>query len=83
MGKILSFNIKPGGKYSNHSAVKDSSALSRIYFLLLFFPFYENARYVFRLILGLSVQLAYSKRFTGTNDLHIRDAVLMQVTTQG
>jgi hypothetical protein len=52
VGKILSFNIKSGGKYSNHGAVKDSSALSGVYFLLLFFLFCENARYIFRLILG-------------------------------
>jgi hypothetical protein len=52
VGKILSFNIKPGGKHSNHGAVKDSSALSGVYFLLLFFLFSENARYIFRLMLS-------------------------------
>jgi hypothetical protein len=42
IGKILSFNIKAGGKYSNHGAVKDSSSPSGVY---LFFHFCENAWY--------------------------------------
>jgi len=39
VGKILSFNIKPGGKNSNHGDVKDSSVLPGVYFLLLFLLF--------------------------------------------
>jgi hypothetical protein len=57
---VVPVEEEEGGKYSNHGAVKYSSALSGGYFLLIFFLFCENARYIFRLILGFMNAISVS-----------------------
>jgi hypothetical protein len=82
VGKILSFNIKSGGKYSKHGAVRDSSALSGVYFLLLFFLFRENAKYIFRLILGFISAISIPQTVHGDECITLSETLcLTQVTT--